>query len=92
MRIIHPFNGGDSVWIRMVEKHIDISISKIRKIKKGSYLVALNLISDKYGHISEVMCETYSDYKICSEVRSVVIKNSGRVTRPAIEVKPLRQL
>jgi protein TonB len=50
------FTGGDSSWIRSVEKTLNQSIQYKNGAKAGKYIVTVIFVADKEGSISDIRC------------------------------------
>jgi hypothetical protein len=75
----------DSTWVPSIEKGLNRSLSlnkRAKRAKKGKYIVTVNFIMDKEGHIADVECKNdpgYPEYGIGIREEVVrAIKKSGK--------------
>lgn len=62
------FPGGDSLWVRSLEKKLDEAIRAGKRIKKGKYIVSVKFIVRKDRTVSDVLCETDPGFGLCDKV------------------------
>jgi hypothetical protein len=74
VEITSAFPGGDSSWLRSVEKNINQSIQARKRLKKGKYIVPVKFIVDKDGTLFEILCEKDPGSGMCEEVLHVLKK------------------
>jgi hypothetical protein len=75
VEIKSAFPGGDSAWVKSVEKNINQSIGVDKRVKKGKYIVSVKFILSKNGEISDIACENDPGFGMCGEVIRVLMKN-----------------
>ena len=68
------FPGGDSAWVKSIEKDINQSIGVGKRIKKGKYIVSVKFILSKDGNLSDIACENDPGFGMCGEVIRVLKK------------------
>lgn len=56
VEIISVFPGGDSSWVRSIEKSINQSISYKNGAKKGKYTISVQFVVTKDGSLSDIRC------------------------------------
>jgi hypothetical protein len=74
VEIKSAFPGGDSAWVRSVEKNINQSIAVDKRVKKGKYIVSVKFILSKDGILSDIACENDPGFGLCGEVIRVFKK------------------
>jgi hypothetical protein len=68
------FPGGDSAWVKSVEKNINQSIGVDKRVKKGKYIVSVKFILSKDGDLSDIACENDPGFGLCGDVIRVLKK------------------
>jgi hypothetical protein len=68
VEIKSPFPGGDTAWVRSIERNINESISVGRRVKKGTYIVTAKFILSKDGSLADIACENDPGYEMCAAV------------------------
>jgi protein TonB len=74
VQIKTSFPGGDSAWVKYIEKNINQSIGLGKGIKKGKYIVSVKFILSKDGNLSDITCEYDPGFGMCEEVIRVLKK------------------
>lgn len=85
VEIKSAFPGGDSAWVKSIEKNINQSLGIGKRVKKGKYLVAVKFILSKDGSLSDIACENDPGFGMCGEVLRV-LKKTKKWT-PAVQLK-----
>lgn len=85
VEIKSAFPGGDSAWVKSIEKNITQSIGFSKRVKKGKYIVSVKFISSKDGSLSDIACENDPGFGMCEEVIRV-LKKTKKWT-PASQIK-----
>lgn len=81
VEIKSAFPGGDSSWVKSLEKNLHRSIGVGKRVKKGKYIVSVQFIVDKEGSLAEIRCVNDPGFGMCEEVMRVIKK--GPMWRPA---------
>ena len=74
VEIKSAFPGGDSAWVKSIEKNINQSIGVGKGVKKGKYIVSVKFILSKDGNLSDIACENDPGFGMCGEVIRVLKK------------------
>jgi len=74
VEIKSAFPGGDSAWVKSIEKDINQSIGVGKGVKKGKYIVSVKFILSKDGNLSDIACENDPGFGMCGEVIRVLKK------------------
>lgn len=91
VQILQPFPGGDSVWIKALEKRLDNTLKYKNGAKPGKYIVEVRFIVTMDGHWADMVCLTKQEYGMCNEVITAIKKSLQPVRwAPAQQVRPLR--
>ncbi|MCX6318898.1 MAG: hypothetical protein NTW29_16585 [Bacteroidetes bacterium] len=85
-----PFPGGDSSWIRLLEKSLYQAVPTVRKLRKGVYILSLYFIVDKSGYLSDVKCECEPESALCEKAVAAVHKSQIWRPAPPQDVKAMR--
>lgn len=91
VEITAAFPGGDSSWVRSVEKNINQSIQARKRLKKGKYIVPVKFIADKDGNLFEILCEKDPGFGMCEEVLRVLKKTKKWTPAAPGQVRKYRQ-
>lgn len=91
VKIMSPFTGGDSSWLRSVEKNINQSIQARKRIKKGKYTVAVKFIADKNGYLSDIQCETDPGFGLCEDVIHTIKKRKSWLPAAPGQIREYRR-
>ena len=75
VEIMSAFPGGDSAWIKSIEKNINESIGVGKGVKKGKYIVSVKFILSKDGSLSDIACEKNPGFGMCENVLRVLKKS-----------------
>ena len=74
VEIKSAFPGGDSAWVKSIEKNINQSIGDGKGVKKGKYIVSAKFVLSKDGSLSDIACENDPGFGMCEEVIRVLMK------------------
>lgn len=87
VEIKSAFPGGDSAWLKSIEKNINLSIGVGKRIKKGKYIVSVKFILSKDGSLSDIACENDPGFGMCDAVIRVLKKNRKWTPAESIKVR-----
>lgn len=92
VEIKSAFPGGDTSWLRSLEKNLDRSIGVGKRVKKGKYIVSIVFIIDKNGDLADIRCENDPGFGIGQEVVRLLKKSTKwfLAEQGGREVKPYR--
>ena len=74
VQIKSGFPGGDSSWVKSIEKNINQSIGDGKRVKKGKHIVSVKFILSKDGSLSEIRCDNDPGFEMCGEIIRVLKK------------------
>jgi hypothetical protein len=74
VEITSAFPGGDSAWIKSLEKNINQSNGVDKRVKKGKYIASVKFVISKDGSLSDIACENDPGSGMCEEVIRVLMK------------------
>jgi hypothetical protein len=92
LKILVPFEGGDSLWVSSFENNINHGIEFDNGAKPGKYLVLANFIMSKDGTISDVICLKDPGYGMGEEVVRVLKKGVVKWKPASFHGLPVREL
>lgn len=92
VKILSTFFGGDSSWIRNLEKTLNGSLTELKKIKKGKYIVTAIFIATTDSTLSNIQCIVCPGFGISGKVISALTKKVKWIPGPQGTniVKPYR--
>jgi hypothetical protein len=74
VEIKSAFPGGDSAWVKSIEKNINQSTGVGKRVKKGKYIVSVKFVLTKDNSLADIACETDPGFGMCEEVIRVLKK------------------
>ena len=83
VEIRSTFPGGDSAWVKSIEKSINEAMGVSKRVKKGKYIVAVKFIITKDGSLVEVQCENDPGFGMCQAAIRAVKKSKNWTPVPA---------
>jgi protein TonB len=87
VEIKSAFPGGDSAWVKSMEKNINASAEFSKRIKKGKYFVSVKFILSKDGSLSDIACEDDPGFGMCEAVIRILKKNKKWTPAEPVKVK-----
>jgi hypothetical protein len=87
VEIKKAFPAGDSAWVASLERRITESARKLKRVKKGKYIVSAIFIVAKDGSLSDVRCERDPGYGIGEIVMRVLIRSSRWIPAGGVPVR-----
>jgi hypothetical protein len=77
VEIKSAFPGGDSSWVKSIERHLTQSLQNSKQFKEGKYIVSMAFIVSKDGSLSDIECLNDPGIDMCEAVLRVFMKTKN---------------